>query len=93
MVLATSLTLFGYFLFVCVYYWGSLTPNEINETIITSEPIKQNSAAEPVKWGKVSSPNADASLEAAFAGDKKAHQIAIKKFKKALTSLNSRFNH
>lgn len=93
MVLATSLTLFGCFLFVCVYYWGSLTPNEINETIVAPEPVKQNDSTPLQKWGRVSYSNADASLEAAFTGDKKAHQLAVKKFKKALTSLNSRFNH
>lgn len=52
MVLATSLTLFGCFLFVCVYYWGSLTPNEVTETLVANEAIKVNNNPEPAKWSR-----------------------------------------
>lgn len=39
------------FLFVCVYYWGSLTPNEIAETVMPVESTKATSV-EPAKWGR-----------------------------------------
>lgn len=65
MVLAISLTLFGCFLFVCVYYWGSLTPNEITETLVANDSVKVSNNAEPTKWERTTTVK-DATFDSRF---------------------------